>query len=416
MLQGYQKGGTAVSYTYDMNGIRRSKTVNGVLHTYFVDGTRIYSEKAGSQVYTYLYDASGITGIRTGGDCYYFLKTQQGDVKYIVSSSGVPQCEYVYDAWGNHRILSAAGEDITDNAQYANSISHINPFRYRGYYYDTETGFYYLNSRYYDPQTRRFVNADNPSIPVLEQATDIGGLNLYSYCFNNPVNMADPNGNSPEWWRWLIGGLAIVGAIVLSIATAGTAIPVLIGMCAGAVVSAGFEMGKQLISEGYIHDWAAIGIAAFGGAVAGSVSSIPVFGGFTISNYFGSSILGGIASVLGGIASGSVVDIKSIANLFALGAMGNFVAKGVQNLIVNHTTSKVFNIASNKKRSITVNNYMIKNNIKLVGLGHNSFGGWSVNMLKNMSKTTFKSVVTNVSNSRAMYYAPMLSSAISGWY
>ena len=131
MLQDYQKGGTAVSYTYDMNGIRRSKTVNGVQHTYFVDGTRIYSEKAGSQVYTYLYDASGITGIRTGGDCYYFLKTQQGDVKYIVSSSGVPQCEYVYDAWGNHRILSAAGEDITDNAQYANSISHINPFRIR---------------------------------------------------------------------------------------------------------------------------------------------------------------------------------------------------------------------------------------------------------------------------------------------
>ena len=131
MLQGYQKGGTAVSYTYDMNGIRRSKTVNGVLHTYFIDGTRIYSEKAGSQVYTYFYDASGITGIRTGGDCYYFLKTQQGDVKYIVSSSGVPQCEYVYDAWGNHRILSAAGEDITDNAQYANSISHINPFRIR---------------------------------------------------------------------------------------------------------------------------------------------------------------------------------------------------------------------------------------------------------------------------------------------
>ena len=188
MLQGYQKGGTAVSYTYDMNGIRRSKTVNGVLHTYFVDGTRIYSEKADSQVYTYLYDASGITGIRTGGDCYYFLKTQQGDVKYIVSSSGVPQCEYVYDAWGNHRILSAAGEDITDNAQYANSISHINPFRYRGYYYDTETGFYYLNSRYYDPQVRRFINADDPSVPSGEQSTVFGGLNLYAYCYNDPIN------------------------------------------------------------------------------------------------------------------------------------------------------------------------------------------------------------------------------------
>ncbi len=196
MLQGYQKGGTAVSYTYDMNGIRRSKTVNGVLHTYFIDGTRIYSEKAGSQVYTYLYDASGITGIRTGGDCYYFLKTQQGDVKYIVSSSGVPQCEYVYDAWGNHRILSAAGEDITDNAQYANSISHINPFRYRGYYYDTETGLYYLQSRYYDPETGRFINADS----VMSGAGGaVQGYNLFAYCINNPVNMSDSAGRWPQW-------------------------------------------------------------------------------------------------------------------------------------------------------------------------------------------------------------------------
>ena len=85
-----------------------------------------------------------------------------------------------------------AGIDITDEMLYNNSVAKLNPFRYRGYYYDTETGLYYLNSRYYDPSIGRFINADDISYI---QPTDINGLNLFAYCGNNPVMHTDPTGN-----------------------------------------------------------------------------------------------------------------------------------------------------------------------------------------------------------------------------
>ncbi len=106
---------------------------------------------------------------------------------------------YAYDAWGKCTILS--GNDSVD------SIANINPFRYRSYYYDTETGLYYLETRYYDPEIGRFISAD--SIEYLDPET-IGGLNLFSYCNNNPVTYADPKGNAP----WLIIGLIVVFAVI----------------------------------------------------------------------------------------------------------------------------------------------------------------------------------------------------------
>ena len=88
--------------------------------------------------------------------------------------------EYVYDAWGNHAVLDANGNDLTD----PNHIGNRNPFRYRGYFYDVETGLYYLQTRYYDPEIGRFLNMDDISYATPEQ---IHGLNLYAYCANNPV-------------------------------------------------------------------------------------------------------------------------------------------------------------------------------------------------------------------------------------
>lgn len=97
--------------------------------------------------------------------------------------------KYVYDAWGNHAVLDANGNDIED----ANHIGNLNPFRYRGYYYDVETGLYFLQTRYYDPETGRFISQD--SIEYAESTT-VNGLNLYSYCGNNPVMNVDPIGTS----------------------------------------------------------------------------------------------------------------------------------------------------------------------------------------------------------------------------
>ena len=97
-------------------------------------------------------------------------------------------------------------------------IAQINPFRYRSYYYDSETGLYYLNSRYYDPQIGRFINADDISV-LSEGKNFFNGLNLYAYCGNNPIMNIDEFGNA--WWDWLLGIVVIVAAIVLSVATAG---------------------------------------------------------------------------------------------------------------------------------------------------------------------------------------------------
>ena len=109
---------------------------------------------------------------------YYYVLNAQGDVVRIVDSSRNTVASYTYDPWG--KIISSSG-----------TLADINPLRYRGYYYDSETGFYYLQSRYYDPEIGRFINADSYA------STDMVGLlstNMFSYCENNPVMRVDPTG------------------------------------------------------------------------------------------------------------------------------------------------------------------------------------------------------------------------------
>ena len=107
--------------------------------------------------------------------------------------------EYYYDAWGNHKVVDANGDEITDQ----DNIGNLNPFRYRGYYYDTETGLYFLQTRYYDPETGRFLNRD--SVQYADPET-INGLNLYAYCLNNPIAYKDSNGYIPiSVWSAVFG-------------------------------------------------------------------------------------------------------------------------------------------------------------------------------------------------------------------
>ena len=123
--------------------------------------------------------------------------------------------EYKYDSWGNHAVLDANGADIAS----ATHIGNLNPFRYRGYYYDTETGLYFLKTRYYDPEIGRFITIDD--ISYIDPET-INGLNLYAYCGNNPVMRVDENGTS--FWDWLLGAAIVVAAIALTVVTAGLAL------------------------------------------------------------------------------------------------------------------------------------------------------------------------------------------------
>ena len=137
----------------------------------------------GNHYIDFLYDESGSPySLVYDGVQYYYIKNVQGDVVQIRSSYGTLLVEYTYDAWGN--VLSITGSN-------ASVLGANNPIRYRSYYYDFETGFYYLNSRYYDPEIRRFINADG----YVNANGGFIGYNMYAYCSNSPIVYKDSNGN-----------------------------------------------------------------------------------------------------------------------------------------------------------------------------------------------------------------------------
>ncbi len=178
------------TYEYGADGIRTSKTANGVKHNYTLNGNKIIKETFGSNTVKYFYGASGVVGLDHNGTDYYYRKNLQGDILAIVDASGSVVAQYDYDAWGYIlAVKDGNGVDVSDNRAH---IANINPFRYRGYYYDTETGLYYLNSRYYDPETGRFINAD--SLEYLGVNGDFVNYNLFVYCGNNSVMNKDPDG------------------------------------------------------------------------------------------------------------------------------------------------------------------------------------------------------------------------------
>ena len=120
-------------------------------------------------------------------------------------------------------------------------LAIANPIRYRGYYYDTDIGLYYLNARYYSPELRRFISPDNTAYLDSENAN---GLNLYAYCCNDPVNYADPSGHDPKWYdiaAWIGVGLFVAAATVLTAGLAGAVIGggiVVLGIVAGTILIA----------------------------------------------------------------------------------------------------------------------------------------------------------------------------------
>lgn len=150
----------------------------------------------------FLYDDSGSPySFVYDGVQYYYVKNLQGDVIQIRSVYGTLLVEYAYDAWGN--VIDISGS-------YASTLGADNPIRYRSYYYDTETGFYYLQSRYYDPAIRRFINADG----YVNSNGDFIGFNMYAYCSNNPVTGYDPTGTF-DWNALKEFGVGCLKATIL---------------------------------------------------------------------------------------------------------------------------------------------------------------------------------------------------------
>ncbi len=287
-----------ITFTYDSNG-KLLKQSNGI---------------------SFIYDNNGVIGLKHGEKTYIYRKDVQGNIIAILDSTGDVVVEYTYDAWGNH-VVTPTDEAYTE-------LSQLNPFRYRGYYYDTETGLYFLKTRYYDPEVGRFITIDDLS--YLDPDT-INGLNLYAYCGDNPVMRTDSNGSS--WWSdfWKKAFAVVAGVALLVIAVAGIVltggamlVPALIGFGVGAGANLlGQGLGNIAAGKGFFDDisWGSVFIgglagAAFGtgiGGLGGAIgigalanSGMAAAEGKSWANIVSSAIVGGVAGAIGYGASNAI--------------------------------------------------------------------------------------------------------------
>ena len=313
--------GTGMSWT----GARYLKKYNGKAITYAGDSLcasinerSLYYDRNGrlvaDDIFHYLYDHTerllGFVNKATPTETYFYRLDAQGNVRAILDKGGNVVVKYRYDAWGNHLVQDAEGAEITDLTH----VGHLNPFRYRSYYYSEDLGLYYLKSRFYDPVTGRFISPDATSYLAPDT---VNGLNLYAYCNNNPVMNVDPEGHA--WWNvlaWIGVGLVAVaaGALLLS-------------------CSLGLALSGGLLSTA-ISD-AAIGslIGSVGGAVAGAV------GGAIYSAIAGEDLSAGVwtgmkigfgAGAIIGAFVGGAVGVQSWYNMRA----GEFTNLGTSNEVI----------------------------------------------------------------------------------
>ena len=346
-LASMQKDGTTLSFSYNDAGLRTEKTVNGSTRRYIWNSSQLMADVGASDAFYFHYSSGGeLIGYtyktaEAETECI-LVKNQQGDVEKVISADGTILASYTYDAWGN--VLTSEG-----------SLATANPIRYRGYYFDTETSLYYLQSRYYDPAIGRFINADNYATTYKTST----GANMFAYCLNNPANCKDDGG---ELANWLIGGVVgavagIVGQVLSDAATslltgkvtvsnwqtyAGAAVGGAAGgivlattgnvnaanAVTGAVTTGVGQSLEKLTIKGYKKTWAEIGANAVAdGAVSYTLGKIPGFKGTTAGRNSWSAVYkSGLTKLRNGTVarmSGKVVSKglgSSIISGFALDA------------------------------------------------------------------------------------------------
>ena len=257
-------------YDYDGNGMRFRKVVNNATTEYYYNGDQLIMEsRNGLRIY-YIYGETGIEGLIYGSDtrgiAYSFDKNTLGDIVALRDEDGNVVATYEYDAWGNVTVYDEWGDRNTS----ASFIGNINPIRYRGYYYDTETGFYYLQTRYYDPSICRFINADN--YELVSQLASSKELNMYAYCGNNPIMYTDETGE-------------------------GILTALLIGVVVGAILG-GIDGGITAVAAEQDF-WLGFGAGAIGGAIGGGLAVTLGWADFGIMSSNVASLIGrGVSSTI----------------------------------------------------------------------------------------------------------------------
>ena len=188
------------------DSLRTSKTVDGVTTNYYYDGSLLIAEQSDTETIIYIYDANGSpvgfqyrnsTYAERTFDTYWYEKDIFGNIVAVYNESGVKLISYNYNAWGKFTASYFNGG--------ASTTAVNNPYTYRGYYYDADLELYYLQSRYYDSNTRRFINADS----YVSTGQGILGYNMFAYCGNNPVMRVDPNGEG-----WILVALFVILVVV----------------------------------------------------------------------------------------------------------------------------------------------------------------------------------------------------------
>ena len=328
--------GEQVSYTYDMSGVRSNKQVGDTTYTYTTLSGKVMRQTwgdnnalefvydDGSQPFAMIYKHGSET------ELYYYLVNAQGDVSAILDSGGKIAASYDYDAWGNCTVYDSSDAAIGD----------LNPLRYRGYYYDAETGFYYLQSRYYDPAICRFINADTFA------TTDANGFlsaNMFAYCENNPVMRLDPDGSSPLSLviNTLVGAGVAAASAAINANIAGSPIStgdLLKAAAVGAV--SGFLSSLNPVAKVAAAAAAVSGLATFGMSMltGSSAGEAALSAAVAATSTYVSTKLGASAF---GAATGKSVDAgKGIIGFYASASMEGLASGGRATRQISKSTKR----------------------------------------------------------------------------
>ncbi|XFA99363.1 RHS repeat-associated core domain-containing protein [Candidatus Izemoplasma sp. B36] len=331
-----------ISYKYNDQGYRTSKTIDGVTTNYYLQDDKVLYESNPDYDIIYSYDVDGTLlgfSLDFGSieEDYFYLTNLQGDITHIIDIDGDILVNYTYDAFGN--IIK-----IDDTTSF--SLGTINPYTYRGYRYDSEISNYYLNSRFYNPENRRFINADG----LLGEVGNIQSTNMFAYCANNPVMYLDPSG---EFLVSFLIGIGVAALIGLGVGAASYTVSELIsyslsgewswswGMFLGSTVG-GAMVGVAAFA---FPGLGIVGAAGLNGFVSNSLGMYFEnrlgYSSYSTSEIIGQSlVIGGLSAITAGITS--KIKISGLTGRGSISQVARLISTKFYNGSIRSITLETF--------------------------------------------------------------------------